>query len=105
MRPWLAGLLLICTPALAGEMYGTITSGGKPVDGVAVEANCGGKSYPTKTDKSGSYHLAVQEKGKCTLTVKYQNQSPSIEVASYDEGVQVDLVLEAKDGAVSLKRK
>ncbi|MGH9870285.1 MAG: hypothetical protein ACREAA_19280 [Candidatus Polarisedimenticolia bacterium] len=106
MRPWLAGLLLICSPALAGEMYGTITSGGKSVgEGIPVEATCGGKSYPAKTDKSGSYHLAVQEKGKCTLTVRYKNQAPSIEVASYDEGVQVDLVLEAKGDTVSLKRK
>ena len=106
MRPWLAALFLVAAPALAGEMYGTITSGGKPVEGVPVEAACGGKAYPAvKTDKSGTYHLVVQEKGKCTLTVKYQSKSASIDVASYDEGVQVDLVLEAKDGAVSLKRK
>jgi len=107
MRLWLAGLFLVCSPALAGEMYGTITSEGKSVgEGIAVEARCGGKSYPAvKTDKGGSYHLVVQEKGKCTLTVRFRNQAPSIEVASYDEGVQVDLVLEAKDGGLSLKRK
>ena len=104
---WLAALMLVSTPAMAGELYGTITEGGKPVgEGVAVEANCGGKAYPAvKTDRGGAYHLVVQEKGKCTLTVRIRNQAPSIEVASYDEGVQVDLVVETKGGAPTLKRK
>jgi hypothetical protein len=107
MRKLMAGLLLFSSSALAGEMYGTITDGGKPIgEGVAVEARCGEKSYPAvKTDKSGAYHLAVQEKGKCHLTVRYKNQSPALDVASYDEGVQVDLVLESKDGSYTLRRK
>jgi hypothetical protein len=107
MRPWLAALFLIGAPAMAGEMYGTITADGKPVgEGVIVEARCGGTPYaPVKTDKTGSYHLVVKEKGKCTLTVMYKGQSPSIDVASYDEGVQVDLIVETKGGATTLKRK
>jgi hypothetical protein len=108
MRTTIAALLMLfASPALAGELYGTITEAGKPVgEGVMVEARCGQTSYPgVKTDKSGTYHLVVQEKGKCTLTVKHKNQAPSIEVASYDEGVQVDLVLEQKDGSYALKRK
>ncbi|HEV8336573.1 MAG TPA: hypothetical protein VGR67_09170 [Candidatus Polarisedimenticolia bacterium] len=107
MRKLMAGLLLFSSSALAGEMYGTITEAGKPIgEGVAVEARCGEKSYPAvKTDKSGAYHLAVQEKGKCHLTVRYKSQSPALDVASYDEGVQVDLVLESKDGSYTLRRK
>jgi len=99
-------MLLVSPVALAGEVYGTITEGGKPVgEGVAIEARCAQGSYPAKTDKSGTYHLVVKEKGKCHLTVKYKNQSPAIDVASYDEGVQVDLVLEVKDGSYALRRK
>ena len=107
MRKWMAGMLLMSSSALAGEMYGTITEGGKAIgEGVGVEARCGQTAYPAvKTDKSGAYHLVVQEKGKCQLTVRYKNQSPSIEVASYDEGVQVDLVLELKGKAYTLRRK
>ena len=108
MRKGLAALLLmIASPAMAGELYGTITEGGKPVgEGVVVEARCGQTSYPgVKTDKSGTYHLVVQEKGKCTLTVHHKGASPTIEVASYDEGVQVDLVLEQKGGSYSVRRK
>jgi hypothetical protein len=101
-------LMLTMSPAAwAGELYGTITEGGKPIgEGVAVEAKCGQVSTPgVKTDKSGAYHLVVKEKGKCQLTVRYKGQAPSIEVASYDEGVQVDLVLEAKGGSYVLRRK
>ena len=107
MRKLMAGMLLLSSSALAGEMYGTISEAGKPIgEGVAVEAKCGQASYPAvKTDKSGAYHLVVQEKGKCHLTVKYKNQSPAIDVASYDEGVQVDLVLELKSGSYTLRRK
>jgi hypothetical protein len=102
----MSAMLMLAPAALAGEMYGTISEGGKGVgEGVVVEAQCGQSSYPVKTDKSGTYHLALKEKGKCKLTVRYKNQSPAIEVASYDEGVQVDLVLELKDGAYALKRK
>jgi len=107
MRKLMAGMLLFSSSALAGEMYGTITEAGKPIGaGVAVEARCGQTSYPAvKTDKSGVYHLVVKEKGKCQLTVKYKNQSPAIEVASYDEGVQLDLTLELRDGSYALRRK
>jgi len=93
--------------AHAGEIYGTVTEGGKSVgEGVAIVAQCGAKAYPAvKTDKTGTYHLVLGEKGKCSLTLSYRGQSPSLEVASYDEGVQVDLVLEAKDGKYAARRK
>ncbi len=98
--------VLLAPAALAGEMYGTITEAGKPIgEGVAVEAKCPQGAYAAKTDKSGTYHLVAKETGKCQLTVRYKNQSPAIEVASYDEGVQVDLILEAKGANYSLRRK
>jgi len=101
--------LAVCasTAALAGEIYGTVTEGGKSVgEGVGIGAKCGEKGYPAvQTDKSGTYHVVVAENGKCTLTLSYKGQSPSIEVASYDEGAQVDLVLEVKDSKYSVRRK
>ena len=106
-RLGLAILGLFASPLLAGEIYGTVTEGGKSVgEGVAIEVKCGEQSYPAaKTDKSGAYHLVVREKGKCALTVRYKDQTPSVDVASYDDGVQVDLVLESKDGKYTLRRK
>jgi hypothetical protein len=37
--------------------------------------------------------------------VHYKGSAPSIDIASYDEGVQVDLVLVADNGNYVLKRK
>jgi len=93
--------------ALAGEVYGKILDGTASVgDGATVEAKCGAKAYPAaKTDKAGSYHLVLAETGKCTMTIKYKQQSASLEIASYDDAVQYDLVLETKDGKLSARRK
>ncbi len=93
--------------ALAGEVYGKILEGTASVgEGATVEAKCGAKAYPAvKTDKAGSYHLVLAETGKCTLTVKLKQQSASLEIASYDDAVQYDLILETKDGKLSVRRK
>lgn len=91
----------------AGEVYGKIVEGGSSVgETAAVEVRCGAKSYPAvKTDKSGSYRMVLAETGKCTMTVKYKQQSASLEIASYDDAVQVDLVLVLKDGQLSVRRR
>lgn len=93
--------------ALAGEMYGSVSEGATKVGaGVALEVACGGKKLAsTQTDKSGTYHLDVAETGKCQLTIKHKDQSASIDVVSYEEGSQVDLVLELKDGKLTVRRK
>ena len=101
--------LMIALPSLAsaGEVYGKITFGGAAVgEGTEVAAKCGAKSYPAvKTDKTGSFHLVVAETGKCTLTVTQKGQSATLEVVSYDEGAQADIVLETKDGKLAARRK
>ncbi|MBP7149373.1 MAG: hypothetical protein KBD01_17720 [Acidobacteria bacterium] len=97
--------LCFASVAAAGEMYGKITEGATAVPaGVAVQVDCGGQKAEAKTDKTGSYHL-VAANGKCTLTVAYKDQKPSIQVVSYDEGAQVDLVLELAAGKYTLRRK
>ncbi len=107
MKIRVALLLLFPSFAMAGEIYGSITSGGASVgEGVEVSATCGGKTYPAvKTDKAGSFHLVVAETGKCTLTVIRAAASASVEVASYDEGTQADIVLEVKDGKLTARRR
>jgi hypothetical protein len=39
------------------------------------------------------------------MTVTYKQQSASLEIASYDDAVQVDIVLEMKDGALAARRR
>jgi hypothetical protein len=110
MRKLALALVVVAaaTPlALAGEVYGKIVEGTASVgEAATVEAKCGAKAYPAvKTDKAGSYHLVLAETGKCTMTVKYKQQSASIEVASYEDAVQFDLTLETKDGKLTARRK
>jgi hypothetical protein len=103
----LALLIALPTLATAGEVYGKVTSGGAAVgEGVELAAKCGAKAYPAvKTDKTGSFHLVVAETGKCTLTVTQKGLSASLEIVSYDEGAQADIVLETKDGKLTARRK
>ena len=58
-----------------------------------------------KSDKAAAYHLVVQETGKCTLTAGLKGQSATVEVVSYDDAAEADLVLEVKDGKLTARRK
>lgn len=100
-------LLCGCSLATAGEVYGRIVEGSAPVgDGATLEVKCGGKAYPAiKTDKSGSYRIVLAETGKCSMTVTYKQQSATLEIASYEDAVQVDLAVEMKEGKLAVRRK
>lgn len=99
-------LLLSASPVLAGEVYGKITDGKRPVAaGVKVEIAVSGKVYTAETDRFGSYRIVVREKGKCKLTVHLKEQSPSFEIFSYDRSTRYDWILETKDENLSLRRK
>lgn len=109
------GILVVVTFALlgsvglvrAGDVYGKITEQGASVGaGATVAAKCGETAYPAvKTDAAGSFYLKLKETGKCTLTIEFKGQSADLGIASYAEGVQVDLVLETKDGKLAARRK
>jgi len=103
----LAGLLL-CVPsaASAGEVFGKVTESGSAVANASIEAKCGDKSFAAvTTDKSGSYHMVLDKTGKCSLTVKHKEGSASVDIASYDDPVQVDIALELKEGKLTARRK
>ena len=92
--------------ASAGEVFGKVLLGTAPVEGVSVTVKCGDQASPAaKTDAKGAYHLVVDASGKCTMSLQHQGQSASLEVASYDDPVQVDVVLEMKDGKLAARRK
>jgi hypothetical protein len=106
--------------AYAGRIFGDIKMDGKPVPaGLTVKiAVAPPASAPadkpasepvvidtTVTDKFGSYKLSVKQEGKCILTLMYEKQVLTIEVFSYKIATRYDLILEKKDGKLSLKRK
>jgi len=104
-------ILIACAlPALAsaGEVFGTITSDAGPVgEGTLVEASCkAGKHGPAKTDKAGKYRLVISETGKCTLAVTRDGTTASLDVVSFDDAAQVDVVLKSDAaGKLSAHRK
>ena len=113
----LASLVLLglsSSHAFAGKIFGDIKMDGKPVpEGLSVKialAAAEGKPAPapldtTKTDKFGSYKLSVKPEGKCTLTLVYDKQTASLDVFSYAEATRYDLILEKKEGKLTLRRK
>ena len=97
-------LAISCTTALAGEIYGTVKEGGKPIKaGTKLEVKCAKGSYSAETDKLGSYRLFVPEQGKCTLSVTSGDVSPQMTLHSFEDSTRYNLVLEKKDGKSSLR--
>jgi len=113
---------LVASDASAGRIFGDIKLDGKPIPAglkvkiaVAPPADTAGakakvKAAPTVvdstvTDKFGSYKLTVKQEGKCVLTLLYEKQVLSLDVFSYKEATRYDLVLEKKEGKLSLRRK
>jgi len=97
-------LAISYTTALAGEIYGTVKEGGKPIKaGTKVEVKCAKGSYSAETDKLGSYRVFVPEQGKCTLSVKSSDGSPQMTVNSFEDSARYNLVFDNKDGKSSLR--
>jgi hypothetical protein len=99
-------MLLSFSFASAGEIFGTIKEAGKAVPkGTKIEIASTQKTYSAQTDVYGSYRLYVPEKGKCTLKVYVNKQSPSMDIFSYEKSTRCDISLESKNGQYTLKRK
>jgi hypothetical protein len=115
-----AAACFIASNAFAGRIFGDIKLDGKPVPAglpvmitLAPPADAKGekpKPAPnwadsTATDKFGSFKLTVKPEGRCVLGLVYEKQVLTLEVFSYKEATRYDLVLEKKDGKLSLRRK
>ena len=97
-------LAISCATVLAGEFYGTIKDGGKPVKaGTKVDVKCAKGAYSAETDNLGSYRLFVPEQGKCALSVRSGDVSSQMTVHSFEDSTRYNLVLEKKDGKPSLR--
>lgn len=112
----LVGALVLLTSlassdVFAGRIFGDIKLDGKPVPaGVVVTVAvvtpaATAVADSTATDTYGSYKLLVKEEGKCLLTVRHAGQSATLTVFSYPNPTRYDLLLEQKDGKLSLKRR
>ena len=105
--------------ASAGRLFGDVKVGGKPapqgmmitVQAVAKAAAEGEKAAPpapidtVETDKVGSYKVVVKSEGKCNLTVHMGKQTAVLEVISNKEPTRYDLIVEEKEGKLTVRRK
>ncbi len=103
---FVATILFWVSTAEAGEIFGTITEGGKTVaQGLRVEVRSSGKTYKTETDKFGAYRVFVKGKGKSSLILHMKDQALSAEVVSYDKSTRYDWIVETKADTLALRRK
>jgi len=97
-------LAISCTTALAGEIYGTVKEGGKPVKaGTKVEVKCAKEATARKRTNSDPIACSRPEQGKCTLSVKSGDGAPQMTVTLFEDSARYNLVLEKKDGKASLR--
>jgi hypothetical protein len=105
----IAAVSAFSTGAFAGKIFGDITLDGKPVAaGIKIKITHPGTSAvadTTVTDKFGSYKLLVKEEGKTMLTVLFEKQPLGLAVFSNKEATRYDLVVEKKEGKLTLRRK
>jgi hypothetical protein len=102
---FLAFALFVTLPALAGNIYGSLWTDGKPVPGVQIQINCPG-SHPAQTDGNGAYSVFVPENGRCTFHVNFQGRSVDTPVASYGNPVKYDFdLVRQSDGSFTLRSR
>ena len=110
---------LAASNASAGRLFGDVKVSGKPAsEGILITVQAAAKpadkdkdkdkgpSAPidsVKTDKVGSYKVMVKDEGKCMLTVHVGKQTAVLEVFSYKEATRYDLILEEKDGKLTVR--
>jgi hypothetical protein len=102
----LLGALGCTLPLYGGQIFGTLTEGGKAVaKGVEVVVDCSGEQGKAATDDFGAYRVNVQKTGKCTITLTYKGQKPAATVASLSEPASADFELQMLDGKYRLIRR
>jgi hypothetical protein len=121
MRSQITIALLITATAVsnasAGRLFGDVKKDTKPVaEGVLITVQAAAKAGEKPgtntapidsvvTDKVGSYKVMVKGEGKYTLTVHLGKQTAVLEVFSYKEPTRYDLIVEEKDGKLTVRRK
>jgi hypothetical protein len=111
-------IALGATTAHAGRIFGDVKIAGKSApEGTLITVQAApadpakkekGESAPIDsvvTDKVGSYKVMVKTEGKYNLTVYVGKKVAVLEVFSYKEPTRYDLMVEEKDGKLTVKRK
>jgi hypothetical protein len=105
---WL--LLVLFVPAVleAGQIYGTVVSGGQGVKGATIEIQCGTDAAPVtgSTAGDGSYRINVPDQGQCVLALPSFEGRPSATIFSTPNPSMYNFELTKRaDGTYELRRR
>lgn len=90
----------------AGQIYGSVTSGGKGVARANIEINCGGEITKGVTAADGSYRINVPKQGQCSLTLPDYAGRPSAVIFSNPNPSPYNFELVRRaDGNYELRRR
>src|SRR5262245_13356707 len=95
--------LLLAMP-FSGEIFGDLRLGDNYLGNTKLELKCGDEVVKGQTDSTGSFRLTAKASGKCSLTVTHDGQTASVDVVLFDKPARYRLVLESKDGKLTLRR-
>ena len=99
---------LLCFPLAlhAGQVYGSVSDGGRPVAKAAVEVACAGAVTPGVTADDGAYRINVPQQGQCTLALPGFAGRPSAVIFSYPNPTRYDFQLvKQPNGSYQLQRR
>ena len=91
----------------AGQIYGTIVSGGQPVKAASIEIQCGKDAAVTgSTAGDGAYRINVPQDGQCTFALPTFEGRPSATVFSSPNPASYNFELaKLADGKYELRRR
>ena len=103
----LALVLLGSAVVYAGQIYGTIVSGGQPLKDASIEIQCGNEAAVTgSTGGDGAYRINVPQQGQCTLVLPAFDGRPSATVFSAPNPASYNFELaKLPDGKYELRRR
>lgn len=90
----------------AGQIYGTIVSGGKGLPSANVEVKCGDDAVTGSTAADGAYRINVAPQGQCTLTLTGVAGRPAAAIFSGPNPTLYNFELvKLGDGKFELRRR
>ena len=102
----IALVVLSASTASAGQIFGSLNEGGRPLVNAYFEVWCTNeKNVPKgKTDNYGAYSINVG-RGRCTFKLYYGKEILEFGLYSYDRALRYDLEVIFENGAHKLRRR
>src|SRR5437773_3646618 len=110
MRPFkyfYLAIAFLCPVALyAGQIYGSVMSGGRGVSNISIEIDCDKAITKGSTVADGSYRINVPQEGQCTLTLPdYAGRPSAIVFSSPNPSAYNFELIQRPDGNYELRRR